>query len=82
MRYRSRHEVEATKWFPRREYDGVIDPTGVEYTDAGWFYEGQPIQPGDYVVTEDSGETYVVPSTEFQDTYEPIEAATFKAVEG
>ena len=72
MRYKRKGLVDAVKWFPRREYDGNLDPSGIEYTDCGWFLNDNEISPGDFIVQE-SGHSYIMSDSEFSDEFEIAE---------
>ena len=69
MKYRRKGTVEAVKWFPRREYDGGFDPSGIEYTENGWFLNDMPLNPGDFIV-DDGGFRYAMTEAEFENEFE------------
>jgi len=72
--------VEAVRWYPNQNTESnAYDPSGVEYTDTGWYLEGVVIQPGDYIV-EDEGWTFVYRPEEFDATFELAEKETHDVV--
>jgi hypothetical protein len=74
MKYKMKYEVDAQKWYPMTiVVADAFDTHGVEYTDEGWFLNGDPIAAGDWIVDEGEGMVYAMPEDAFLALFEAVE---------
>ena len=76
---RRNDNVEAIRWYPVADTEtDAYDHMDVEYTPAGWFYNGEVIQPGEYIVHE-NGFSFILPHDTFHEFFEvaPVEAPQY-----